>query len=201
MNEVLDIRQEQLETFAAENELVLPENFILGPAMMKLTIKQRRFVIAVLQNSKFNNSEAARMAGYSCENERSFGVIACRLIHNPRIQAAIKELAENEIRSAAVVAMRGLIDIARNPTHKKHFDACRDILDRADVLLPEHKQTIRVEDNRTDAVVIENVRRLALELGIDPQRVLGKAGVIEGQFVEVRSAPTEEGIDDFDIPG
>lgn len=57
---------------------------------MALTEKQRKFVEAYMGPAKGNATEAARMAGYS-GNENTLGVTGLRLLRNAKITEAVEE--------------------------------------------------------------------------------------------------------------
>ncbi len=89
----------------------------LGPAMAALNERQRQFVYAMFEPGR-NYSDAARAAGYT--DEGGIRVQAHRLAHNPKVQAAMREEAENLIGGVLPLAHASMVDILKNPAHQDH---------------------------------------------------------------------------------
>src|ERR1700676_927680 len=62
----------------------------LGPAMLALSPTMRAFVTAKVQLGA-SNAEAVRLSGYSTRSPAAVHVVANRLAHDERIQAALLE--------------------------------------------------------------------------------------------------------------
>ena len=84
----------------------------LGPAMQRLTVRQREFVNALLQGC--TQKEAARRAGYSANSEGSLEVEGTRQAHKALVQAAIQEEGFKLIRSNGPKSIAVLASIAAN---------------------------------------------------------------------------------------
>src|SRR5215472_15384220 len=87
----------------------------LGPAMLALEPRQRRFVLGYLGDPS-DHSRCAEAAGYSTKSD-GHRVAAHRMIRNPKIIAAIKEQADKTLNSNAFIAVSALADIAADPEH------------------------------------------------------------------------------------
>jgi hypothetical protein len=55
-----------------------------------LTPQERRFVEAYYRGAKYNATRAAEMAGYAAGSRQALRVTAWRLMHRPRVSAALK---------------------------------------------------------------------------------------------------------------
>lgn len=62
--------------------------------MQELTVKQKNYCHYFVETG--NQSQAYRMAGYTCNSENTAKVEACRLMKKPAIQAYIQELMEQK---------------------------------------------------------------------------------------------------------
>jgi phage terminase small subunit len=171
----------------------LPASETLGPAMQELTELQRRFVLAYLEGGGRSAKAAAVSAGYGG------GTHACEVrgfeaMRNPKVLKAMREEADKRLRSGALLAASGLIEIAQDTHHRDRFKAIESLLNRAGLIVQTQHKVV-IEDTRTEAEVIERVGALATQLGLDPRSVLKSVGVvIDGEFSEVKP---EETLDDF----
>lgn len=184
----------------------------LGPHMLALDERQRRFVVGYLGDAK-DASKCAAAAGYST-TANGHRVQAHRLLHNPKVIAAIKEEAGRRLNGAAYIAAAGLAEIAADPTHKDRYKASADILDRTGFPRTlDHSVSV---DDRTDnrstsdllGMVLANARRyvphLAERLGrhpspdqicslIEPMRAIIAGEMLrrqhEGEPVLIEQAP------------
>lgn len=163
----------------------------LGPAMTALTEQQRRFVFALAEDGSANHSRAAATAGYSPDDYGGQRVAGHRLWHDPKIRAAIQEVALARINSAAILAGSVLQEIAENRTLSAgdRLKAAGMILNRSGLHeKTEHK--VVVEDTRDPAAMVAEVKAFAARLGLDPKKLLGEAGIIDAEFEVV--SPTKQ---------
>lgn len=161
----------------------------LSPAMAKLTEQQRRFVIAVLQQTVLNASQAAEAAGYGLPGIR---VRAFELMHNPKVMAALKDEMSKRIALGAIVGIYGLQAIASDPDHKDHLKACVALADRGGYS-PIVQQEIKVEHtDRTGAALMDRIKELAAKHGLDAGQLLGGNVSREPLLIEAK-AETSDG--------
>src|SRR5579864_3600721 len=173
----------------------LAKSDYMGPAMRALNERQRAFVVAAQQigggdvNRRQWKTRAARLAGYT-GTDSSINVQACRLAENPKVQAAIKELALSTVSSEPLAAIGILVDIAHGEipaTASERIKAVNSILSRAGMPeTTEHK--VKVEHTVENSDAIEKLYRFAKVLGQDPKTLVGAMGmeIIEGKFREVQ---------------
>jgi phage terminase small subunit len=178
-------------------DIRVPVDNACGPAMLKLSINQRAFVIAWLElgGTHGKASEAARIAGYTTTGGAT-RARAYSLMHNPRVLEAIKEEAEKRIQSGVALGASVLVEIASDPVHKDRFKAATALLDRGGLQLAMvNKHLHIVEDNRTDAEIERIIAEMAAKQGLDPKKLLGNsAKVVDAEFSEV------EPLGEFDVP-
>jgi hypothetical protein len=106
-----------------------------GPCMKALASdRHRAFVLALYEVPLGYGAQvkAAKRAGFgtSTSSAKSWSVIASRLAHDEKIQAAIREEDEKRIRASAPRALRALGRLIENPNHKDHGRAIGMVMDR-----------------------------------------------------------------------
>jgi phage terminase small subunit len=148
-----------------------------GPCMRQLTTKQQRFVIAYLEQPTQNGSAAARAAGYQSKGA-GIRVEAMRQLRNERVLAALREEVDKRFRSDTVIARGVLLEIALDPQHPAvaRLKAATALLDRGGFhSMSEQRITVDHRDLTGDAM-IERIKALAVELGVDATKLLGYNG-------------------------
>lgn len=166
----------------------------LPKAMRELTPEQRRFVEAYASYGGDDKrmADAAKEAGIPEPQCKQWA--ACQL-RSPRVLAAVRDLADRNIRNGALMAANVLLDIAGDRFHKDRMKAAVEILNRAGLIVEtQHKVTI--EDNRSEAEIKQRITELAEKLGVDPKKLLGK-NVVDAEFVVVEDAD-KQAVDEFD---
>lgn len=166
----------------------MPEEVIEehGPAMLALTEPQQSFVLHYCNTGGVNAAEAARRAGYGNTAEAQAN-IASKMLRQPRILAALREVADRRLKSGAIMAASAIVEIASDPQHRDRFKAANELLNRAGLVV-EGVSRVIVEDHRTVEEIERRVTDLAVRLGIDPAKLLGQSQVIEGDFEELDDA-------------
>lgn len=170
----------------------------MGPAMQACTAMQRRFVICLLEMPNSDHTAAARMAGYADTGTSSIRSAACRLAHDPKVQAAIQEEAKKRMDGAAILAVSRLVEMLDNPGHKDHFKAITAVLNR--VGLHEKSESLStIRHEVADEAAIEKVVRLSALLGLDSAVLLGRAGVRQApRIIDLTPEPhSAEGLEDL----
>jgi hypothetical protein len=149
-----------------------------GPAMAALNDKRRAFVVALYAEAAPRKGDglliyAAKTAGYgtATSSTKSLSVIANRIVHDERVQAAIVEHSRSVLRAVPPEAIRALKDLIRNPHARDHMRAIAAVIDRTDPLQTLH--TVRVEDTRPPSPeiterVLARIDELARRAGLLP---------------------------------
>jgi hypothetical protein len=113
----------------------------MGEAMLALSERERRFVVALLDLGGQRGSlrAAAKIAGFGAQSDdHVVDSLASRLVSDERIQAALQEHGRKLLRSEAPAALRAISELIRTPQHKDHYKAVSAILARID---PEVQHT------------------------------------------------------------
>lgn len=114
------------------------------------------------------------MAGYS-DASNAARVRGHFNLRNEKIIAAINEELDKRFRIDAVIGAAVLRDIALDKDHPKRLQAAEALLSRGGFHV-QHEQRIKVEHvDMTSEAMIERIRQLALQLGMDPQQLLGSS--------------------------
>lgn len=157
----------------------------LGPKMRALRDDRRRLFVLWMVRGAPSAAAAARAAGYSDKSEGA-KVQAHHLMQDPHILEALHETSEKFMHSLVPRAVHALGRLINDPSHPGHVKALDMLLSRTGfVASTEHKVT--VEDRRDPAVLLERVKQLSAQLGIDPAVLLGTAPapkLIEGEVVK-----------------
>lgn len=137
-----------------------PNSDDLGPAMLALDDKRRRFVVGWVRNRGKNAAAVARASGFSDKSEGA-KVQAFRLLRQPKILAALKEEAERQLDATAALAILHLGGLVEHKDPKVQQAAIDSVLDRKG-FGRRTTQDIRVEhvDTRSTAELLAEVRRL-----------------------------------------
>jgi hypothetical protein len=158
-----------------------------GPAMRALpNDRWRNFAVLFCGQGRRN---AKRAYGVAFENahEPTQASAACKLIRDDRMQAAILELSQKQLRSLAPEAVAVFQEIATNPQHPHRLQAAKEIADRTGLhAVSETRSTVTRLSSDTD--MVKQIGALAAILGIDAQRLLGKQ--IEAPMIDI--TPIEE---------
>jgi hypothetical protein len=150
----------------------LPHEY--GPKMARLTELQRNYIKAQMAAPFANPTEWCRMAGYSDRNGGA-KVTAFRMKHDPKIEEAVFEYAAHLMhRDGPILAVAGLLQIARDRNHPRQLRALETLANRVGLHeLSEHR--VRVEHSEESAEAkVERIKRVAELLGIDVQELLGR---------------------------
>ena len=163
----------------------------LGPCMLALTEKQRHFVWALAEDGGANQTRAAIVAGYEGGNGGQ-RVAGHRLAHDPKIRAAIQEVALAGITADVLLARAVLHEVAENRSASAgdRLKAAAMILNRGGLHeKTEHK--VVVEDTRDQAALVAEIKGYAARLDLDPRKLLGQAGIIDAEFEVVEKQDWE----------
>jgi len=177
----------------------------LGPAMRKLTTRQRAFVMAYSElggqaganlttaGREGIRTTAARRAGYAGDGD-DLRRTAHRLCHDPDVIEGMKEFAFANIAADTMLLTGVLSDIALgvipgSPSEK--LKAVGMIFNRIGLHeKTEHKMT--VEHTMSNDQALAKIRQFSMQLGLDPVLLLGRMGVqmkdnevIDAEFTEV----------------
>lgn len=171
-----------------------------GPAMSQLRARQQAFVMAVLETGgQAKQANLAKMAGYT-GNDVTLQTTGFRLMHDAKVIAAIKEEADRRLQSGSLLATSVLVEIAQNPMHKDRFKAAVAILERTGfVAKTEHTVNVH-DDRRSNKELLAEVLAVAAQLGVDPQKLLGRPMTVEAEFTEVKADEpfdAAEGLEDL----
>lgn len=178
-----------------EIEEVLAGDVRLSKELKALSPKARAYVLALVELGGATNEShrAAQIAGFS-GGKATLQVTASRLAADERVQHALVEEAKRMARSASLEAVCVTIEIMQGnggATPTARLAAATRIGTLAGLEPPKQVDVhTAIEITVTKAQQIRRVKELATELGIDPKKLLGVAGVVvDAEFTEVPAAP------------
>jgi phage terminase small subunit len=160
----------------------------IGPALRKLTGKQRRFVEIMVENVGILPSKAAELAGYKQSG--------WRLMQDQDVIAAIHEVAGRRLRAHALVGADVLVRLALDDgvAPAVRLKAAGTLLDRVGL---GGEQNINVNHNHSDntgKALEARARAAAGRLGMDPEEVVRRLfGVEAPKLIDVTPAEVKLG--------
>lgn len=163
----------------------LPDEDMMGPAMLALEPKQRRFVAAL---GVFGGDQCAayQWAGYKTTNERALSACSSRLAGSDKVQQAIREEATRRMGYAPLLVASGLMEMAspvHNPDRTTRLKALVALADRVGMAAKsEVNHTLTIKDDRTTREIEETIRQLQIANGFNPTIGLP---LIEAEYEEV----------------
>lgn len=186
---------------AREGETPMDEIVVSGTKLSKemraLTPRARAFVLALVELGGKGQAQAARIAGYQGTGS-SLQVTASRLAADPRVQEALVQEAKALARSSSLLAVAETVSVLTdaNASKRDKLNAAGRIMNLAG-LEPEKtvnmKHTVEVEPSAREQ--IDRVITLAREVGVDPRKLLGKAGIVLDAEFQVANDAT--GLEDL----
>lgn len=150
-----------------------PEVGSLGSAMLACNAAERRFAIAAVMYPLAKDWQIAKAAGYSDRSHGALRVTAHRLFHSERVLAAIRECADKEVRSSAMLGIATIKKIVRNDAHRDQFKAAALLAGLNGQVVA---QNMNVNHNVTDnsgKALLERIEKAASVLGVDAAALLG----------------------------
>jgi phage terminase small subunit len=174
---------------------LIPDDAKLSPRMKALSPRARAFVLAMIELGGANNTRAAAMAGFT-GNTNTLAVTASRLAADPRVQEALMEEARGLMQSSSLLAVATVVQLLKNENVKAGFrlQAAKLVLDYAG-MQPTQKIEVTHEIGLNKQQQIQEVINMSKRLGLDPQKLLGAAGVTVDAEFEVVGDTT--GIEDL----
>ena len=165
-----------------------PEESGLGPAMLACDPAERRFALAAVMYPLAKDWQIAKAAGYSDRSHGALRVCAHRLFHRERVLAAIRECADKEVRSGAMLGIATIKKIVRNDAHRDQFKAAALLAGLNRFTVDQNinvNQTVRDESGQA---LLSEIKRLADKMGVPVQNLLGgpKPQVVDAEFSEVK---------------
>lgn len=167
----------------------------LGPAMQRLTVLQRQFVVAYCEHPNYTPGQLAAEAGYSAGTEGStqLRVVGFHMMRNEKVLAAINEEAGKRLRGAGLIGVGAVVAIALNPAHKDHLKAALALMDRTGHhATSEHKVTVDDKRPQSKAELVAAVAQVARDAGLtdDAIKKLTGGDIVDAEFQDV-TAQTE----------
>ena len=166
-----------------EDLIEVPPEDQMGPAMLRLNERQRRFVCALAVFGG-DQTRAYQYAGYQTKTIEATRVGGSRLANAEIVVQAIREESLRRINSATLLAVSTLVELAAATNSDKRLrrQAAVDILDRTNFnAITEHR--IVIKDDRTTEELIASIKQLAGEAGLNAKKLL--APVMDAEFEEV----------------
>lgn len=147
----------------------------LGPAMRALpNDKWRLFVRLHIQRPVGFGAKNVLGAGFQPKSGVAARVDAHRLLHDPRVIAAIQEECHNDFAIMGPLALKATVSSLKTKSAKRGMErlkAAKMVFDRGGLpAVVEQKRTVEIGINPEQ---VRRIEALAVQLGLDPARLLG----------------------------
>ena len=168
-----------------------PDETGLGPAMLACTAAQRRFAMAAVMYPLAKDWQIAKAAGYSHRSHGALRVAAHRLFHDDKVLAAIRECADKEIRSTAMLGIATIKKIARRDDHRDQFKAAAMLAGLNGFAVAQNININQTVKDESGQAILRQIKMLADKLGVPIATLLGaQAGpalpaAVDVEFTEV----------------
>jgi hypothetical protein len=144
--------------------------------MRALTRRQRAFVVHFFDHPD-QHYQAAHLAGYKGDSLQ-LSMVASKLLHNPRMQPALREEAQRRGVLMVPAALKAVSDIQNDPQHRDRLRAAKDTLDRAG-LAPVARSQVQVDMNvSNENPALTELRTLCDIINSGPQYELMAIGML-----------------------
>jgi hypothetical protein len=177
--------------------VAMPPDEELGPCMLALSPMRRRFVMELATGPSGYGSEvrACRAAGYAAPDNQTLQTAATKILHNAKVQEALREVGVKTIRAAAFTAIRQTERIANDIEHRDCLKACLALMDRGGFAVETH-HTVTVEHKSLDDQALEALRTMRTLKASREQLedMFGKSGLLryENMLAEKATPVIEE---------
>ncbi len=142
-----------------------------GKAMAMLTDKQRLFVQAMVRQGV--SPKAAATAAAEAGLQPTYGY---ELMRHEGILAALREEATKRLVGAALVGVNVML--------KDQYKAAKDLAAINGFTAEQRIMVTHVTEDTKGQMA--QIREMADQLGLDPKQLIAAAGIIEGEFTEVK---------------
>lgn len=149
--------------------------------------KMRAFVAGFIESGGRNALRVAMAAGYSPGNPGAAKVSAHRLLHDGRIQEAMREEGSRRLGAGVIAGASTLIQFIEDDSlsAKDRMRAIEMLFNRSGLpASTEVKHTI-VHQDETEEGLLRRLAAAAKVLGVDPQKFLGHDKIEDAEFTEV----------------
>jgi hypothetical protein len=190
-------KRRRSQKYSGVPTVAVPPDEELGPAMLALTPMRRRFVMELATGPSGYGSEAraARAAGYADSDNQTLKTAATKIMHDGKVQEALREVGVKTIRASAFAAIRQTSRIANDIEHRDCLKACLALMDRGGFAVETH-HTVTVEHKSLDDQALEALRTMRMLKASREQleEMFGKVGLLryENMLAEKATPVIEE---------
>lgn len=146
----------------------------LGPKMLACTERERRFVVAYLQNGGRDATDAARTAGFIDNDTGAIRVQAHMLMHRQRVLDALKEVGNKYFQSLLIPSVMAMEKLVSKPDHPDHAKTVFSVLSRLGLT-----ERTGVDVNHTGEVTVNHTDQAVEDLRIMRQMGASREKLLE----------------------
>lgn len=161
----------------------MDSEFEFGPKMQVLNDRQKRFVLALVEDPMMSKAEAARVAGYS-DVKAGCKVRACELMQDKRVVDALHEQAGKRLWSVSLKAAAKVENMIDSDDEKVALKASLAVLDRVGWAAQQNININQTVTDHSGKGILKRIEELADRLGVPTAGLLG-GPVVDAEFSEV----------------
>lgn len=154
--------------------------------MLACNAAQRRFAIAAVMYPLAKDWQIAKAAGYSDRSHGALRVTAHRLFHDEKVLAAIRECADKEVRSGAMLGIATIKKIVRNDMHRDQFKAAAWLASLNGFAVAQNINVNQTITDQSGKAIMEKIRALAEKHGLKQQLLGSGPPAVDAEFSEVK---------------
>lgn len=163
---------------------------------MALNVKQEAFCLHYAKTG--NATEAYKVAGYAAKTERAVYANANRLLKNDRVQARLRELAE-EIASDKIASIKEIQEYLTSVMRREHKESVVvTITEKKSFYEPDENGTMRKQTIETETPQIVEIPARLSDANKAAETLAKMQGGFDNKLNVELTVPVFEGMDEFE---
>ena len=163
---------------------------------MALNVKQEAFCLHYAKTG--NATEAYKKAGYVAKTEGAIYANANRLLKNDKVQARLKELAD-EIASDKIASIKEIQEYLTSVMRREHKEnVVVTVKEKRTFFAPDEKGTMRKQSIETETPQIVEIPARLSDANKAAETLAKMQGGFDNKLAVELTVPVFEGIDEFE---
>lgn len=163
---------------------------------MALNVKQEAFCLHYAKTG--NATEAYKAAGYKPRTERSVYASSNQLLKNPKVQARLKELAD-EIASDKIASIKEIQEYLTSVMRREHKESVVvTVSEKRTFYAPDENGTMRKQTIETETPQIVEIPAKLSDANKAAETLAKMQGGFDNKLSVELTVPVFEGMDEFE---
>ena len=163
---------------------------------MALNVKQEAFCLHYAKTG--NATEAYKAAGYTAKTEGAIYANANRLIKNDKVQARLKELAD-EIASEKIASIKEIQEYLTSVMRREHKECVVvTVTEKKSTYVPDETGTMRKQTIETETPQIVEIPARLSDANKAAETLAKMQGGFDNKLSVELTVPVFEGLDEFE---